>query len=248
MKTTQIFGLHPVIEAIEAGRTIDKIFVQKGLSGTLFATLARLIERHQLSHSFVPTEKLNRLTRGNHQGVVALLSPVEFVPLEELVLSTIESGKTPLFLILDHLSDVRNVGAIIRTAECTGVSGIILPKQGSAAVGEDMVKTSAGAIFNIPLCKVDNLIDTIYYLQGSGIKVIGATEKAPTLLYELSLTEPLAIVMGAEDTGISKGVLKVLDARAKLPIQGETSSLNVSVACGAFLYEVVRQRIVTNDQ
>ena len=233
MKTTQIFGLHPVIEAIEAGRTIDKIFVQKGLSGALFATLAKLMESHQLSHSYVPVEKLNRLTRGNHQGVVALLSPVEFVPLEELVLSTIESGKTPLFLILDHLSDVRNVGAIIRTAECTGVSGIILPKQGSAAVGEDMVKTSAGAIFNMPLCKVDNLID------------IGATEKAPTLLYEQSLTEPLAIVMGAEDTGISKGVLKVLDARAKLPIQGETSSLNVSVACGAFLYEVVRQRMMS---
>ena len=240
MKTTQIFGLHPVIEAIEAGRTIDKIFVQKGLSGALFATLAKLMESHQLSHSYVPVEKLNRLTRGNHQGVVALLSPVE-----ELVLSAIESGKTPLFLILDHLSDVRNVGAIIRTAECTGVSGIILPKQGSAAVGEDMVKTSAGAIFNMPLCKVDNLIDTIYYLQGSGIKVIGATEKAPTLLYEESLTEPLAIVMGAEDTGISKGVLKVLDARAKLPIQGETSSLNVSVACGAFLYEVVRQRMIS---
>ena len=138
---------------------------------------------------------------------------------------------------------MRNIGAIIRTAECTGVSGIILPKQGSASIGEDMVKTSAGAIFNIPLCKVDNLIDTIYYLQGSGIKVIGATEKASSLLYQLNLTEPLAIVMGAEDIGISKGVLKVLDERAKLPIQGEISSLNVSVACGAFLYEVVRQRL-----
>ena len=238
MKNSQIFGLRPVIEAIEAGRTIDKLFIQKGLSGTLFATLLKLVERHQLSHSFVPVEKLNRLTHGNHQGVVAQLSPVEFVPLEELVRSTIESG---------NLSDVRNVGAIIRTAECTGVSGIILPKQGSAAIGEDMVKTSAGAIFNIPLCKVDNLIDAIYYLQGSGIKVVGATEKAPTLLYELSLTEPLAIVMGAEDVGISKGVLRVLDERAKLPLQGETASLNVSVACGAFLYEVVRQRIVTSD-
>lgn len=247
MKNSQIFGLRPVIEAIEAGRTIDKLFIQKGLSGTLFATLLKLVERHQLSHSFVPVEKLNRLTHGNHQGVVAQLSPVEFVPLEELVRSTIESSKVPLLLILDHLSDVRNVGAIIRTAECAGVRGIILPKQGSAAIGEDMVKTSAGAIFNIPLCKVDNLIDAIYYLQGSGIKVVGATEKAPTLLYDLSLTEPLAIVMGAEDVGISKGVLRVLDERAKLPLQGETASLNVSVACGAFLYEVVRQRIVISD-
>lgn len=243
MKNTQIFGLRPVIEAIEAGKTIDKIFIQKGLSGTLFTELNTLISQQKLPYSYVPVEKLQRLTRGNHQGVVALLSPVEFVPLEELVLSTIESGKVPLLLILDHLSDVRNIGAIIRTAECTGVSGIILPKQGSASIGEDMVKTSAGAIFNIPLCKVDNLIDTIYYLQGSGIKVIGATEKASSLLYQLNLTEPLAIVMGAEDTGISKGVLKVLDERAKLPIQGEISSLNVSVACGAFLYEVVRQRL-----
>ena len=171
MKNSQIFGLRPVIEAIEAGRTIDKLFIQKGLSGTLFATLLKLVERHQLSHSFVPVEKLNRLTHGNHQGVVAQLSPVEFVPLEELVRSTIESGKVPLLLILDHLSDVRNVGAIIRTA----------------------------------------------------------------------------IVMGAEDVGISKGVLRVLDERAKLPLQGETASLNVSVACGAFLYEVVRQRIETSD-
>ena len=243
MKNTQIFGLRPVIEAIEAGKTIDKIFIQKGLSGVLFNELNTLISQQKLPCSYVPVEKLQRLTRGNHQGVVALLSPVEFVPLEELVLSTIESGKVPLLLILDHLSDVRNIGAIIRTAECTGVSGIILPKQGSASIGEDMVKTSAGAIFNIPVCKVDNLIDTIYYLQGSGIKVIGATEKASSLLYQLNLTEPLAIVMGAEDTGISKGVLKVLDERAKLPIQGEISSLNVSVACGAFLYEVVRQRL-----
>jgi RNA methyltransferase, trmH family, group 3 len=174
---------------------------------------------------------------------VAVLSPVDFISLEELVSRTSESTNTPLFLILDHLSDVRNVGAIIRTAECTGVSGVILPLQGSAAISEDMVKTSAGAIFNIPLCRVENLIDAIYYLQGSGIKVIGATEKSSSLLYDLPLTEPLAIVMGAEDVGISKGVLKVLDARAKLPLLGETASLNVSVACGAFLYEVVRQRL-----
>jgi len=243
MESTQIFGLHPVIEAIEAGKTFNKIFIQKGLSGTLFTQLSKLISTHQLPYAYVPVEKLHRLTRGNHQGVVAVLSPVDFISLEELVSHTSESTNTPLFLILDHLSDVRNVGAIIRTAECTGVSGVILPLQGSAAISEDMVKTSAGAIFNIPLCRVENLIDAIYYLQGSGIKVIGATEKSSSLLYDLPLTEPLAIVMGAEDVGISKGVLKVLDARAKLPLLGETASLNVSVACGAFLYEVVRQRL-----
>ena len=220
MESTQIFGLRPVIEAIEAGKTFNKIFIQKGLSGTLFTQLSKLISTHQLPYAYVPVEKLHRLTRGNHQGVVAVLSPVDFISLEELVSRTSESTNTPLFLILDHLSDVRNVGAIIRTAECTGVSGVILPLQGSVAISEDMVKTSAGAIFNIPLCRVENLIDAIYYLQGSGIKVIGA-----------------------EDVGISKGVLKVLDARAKLPLLGETASLNVSVACGAFLYEVVRQRL-----
>jgi len=239
----QIYGIRAVMEALEAGKTLDKVFVQKGLQGNLFRELLSLLQQSQVPVQYVPVEKLNRLTKKNHQGVVATLSPVDYHNFEDLVISVTESGATPLFLVLDHLSDVRNFGAIIRTAECTGVSGIILPKQGSASIGEDMVKTSAGAIFNIPLCKVDNLIDTIYYLQGSGIKVIGATEKASSLLYQLNLTEPLAIVMGAEDTGISKGVLKVLDERAKLPIQGEISSLNVSVACGAFLYEVVRQRL-----
>ena len=244
---SQIYGIRALIEALKAGKTIDKVFLQKGLQGGLFRELMPLLQEAQVSVQYVPVEKLNRLTKKNHQGVVANLSPVDYHNFEDLVISVTESGATPLFLVLDHLSDVRNFGAIIRTAECTGVSGIIIPKRGSVSITADTVKTSAGAVFRVPICKVENLVDAVYYLQGSGIKVIGATEKAPTLLYELSLTEPLAIVMGAEDTGISKGVLKVLDQRAKLPLQGETSSLNVSVACGAFLYEVVRQRIVTND-
>ncbi|MDO4880298.1 MAG: 23S rRNA (guanosine(2251)-2'-O)-methyltransferase RlmB [Capnocytophaga sp.] len=242
MENNQIFGLRAIIEAINAQKTIDKVFLQKGLKGDLFNELRILLEKNNIVFSYVPIEKLNRLTRKNHQGAVANISPIEFYSLEDLVVSTTESGKVPLFLILDHLSDVRNFGAIIRTAECTGVSGIIMPKRGAASISADTIKTSAGAVYNIPICKVDNLVDTIYYLQGSGIKVIGATEKTNNTIYNISLKEPLAIVMGAEDTGISNSILKILDDKAKLPMFGKISSLNVSVACGVFLYETIRQR------
>ena len=240
-ETHQIFGIRTIIEAVKSGKTIDKVFVQKGLRGELFGELRAILEKENIAYSFVPIEKLNRLTRKNHQGVVAMISPIDFYPLEELILSVTESGKNPLFIILDHLSDVRNIGAIIRTAECTGVSGIIIPHKG-ISISADMVKTSAGAIFNVPICKVDNLVDTIYYLQGSGIKVVGATEKTDKLIYDISCKEPLAIVMGAEDRGISQAILRIIDERAKLPMLGEISSLNVSVACGVFLYEIIRQR------
>lgn len=243
MEHSQIFGIRAVIEAIKSGKTIDKVFINRELKSESFNELRRLLDKEQISYSYVPSEKLNRLTRKNHQGVIANISPIAFENFENLVISVIESGKTPLFLILDHLSDVRNIGAIIRTAECTGVSGIIMPRRG-ASISADMVKTSAGAIFKIPICKVDNIIDTIYYLQGSGVKVVAATEKTTQNVYEISLKEPLAIVMGAEDTGISQGILKVVDDKAKLPMFGEIGSLNVSVACGVFLYEVVRQRLL----
>lgn len=239
----QIFGIRAVIEAIHAGKDIDKVFIQKGLKGELFSELNTLLQQQGLSASYVPIEKLNRLTRKNHQGVVANISPVTFYDLENLVMQVIERGETPLFLILDQLSDVRNFGAIIRTAECTGVHGIIIQKKGAAPVTADTVKTSAGAAFRVPICRTDHIKDAIYYLQASGIKVIGATEKTETSLYETELNTPLAIVMGAEDKGISPSVMKLLDARASLPLKGEIGSLNVSVACGAFLYEAVRQRL-----
>lgn len=241
-KEYQIFGIRAVIEAISAGKTIDKIFVQKGLKSALFQELQSLLQQEQIPISYAPTEKLNRLTKKNHQGVIATLSPIAYHHFEELVISTIESGKMPLFIILDHLSDVRNFGAIIRTAECTGVSGIIIPKKGSVSITADTVKTSAGAVFKVPVCKVDNLRDAVYYLQGSGIKVIVASEKTDKLLYDVSMREPLAIIMGAEDVGVSPALLKLADEKAKLPMLGEIGSLNVSVACGVFLYEVVRQR------
>lgn len=238
----QIYGIRAVIEAVNAGKTIDRVFLQKGLQGTLYKELLATLQGAQIATQYVPIEKLNRMSKKNHQGVIASLSPVEYQDFEELVIGVTESGKVPLFLVLDHLQDVRNFGAIVRTAECTGVSGIIIPKRGSVSVTADAVKTSAGAVFRVPICKVDNLIDAVYYLQGSGIRVVAATEKTNNLLYSEDFSTPLAIVMGAEDVGISGGVLKVVDSRVKLPMAGEIGSLNVSVACAVFLYEAVRQR------
>lgn len=239
---SKIFGIRTVIEAIKSGKTIDKVFIQKGLRGELFQELDSLLRREEINTSYVPVEKLNRLSKKNHQGVVAQISPIEYYDLDNLVLSVIESGTTPLFLLLDQLSDVRNFGAIIRTAECTGVNGIIIQKKGGAPVNGDTVKTSAGAVFKIPICKVDHIKDAMFHLQASGIKVIAATEKTNNMLYDVSFKEPCAIIMGSEGKGISPSILKLVDDTAKLPLLGDIESLNVSVACGAFLYEVVRQR------
>ncbi len=240
---SHIFGLRAVIEAINASKTIDKVFIQKGLQGELAKELMMLIKKEGINYSLVPVEKLNRLTRKNHQGVVALTSPIEFYDLENLIVQVIESGETPLFLILDQLSDVRNFGAIIRTAECTGVHGIIIQKKGGAPVSADTVKTSAGAVFKIPICKVDHIKDAMFYLQASGVQIVAATEKASSPIYDIELKVPIAIVMGSEGKGISNSVLKLADHLAKLPMYGEIASLNVSVACGVFLYEVIRQRL-----
>ncbi|RYH72524.1 23S rRNA (guanosine(2251)-2'-O)-methyltransferase RlmB [Flavobacteriaceae bacterium 144Ye] len=242
-KETTIFGIRAIIEAIKSGENIDKIFLQKGLKGDLFTELEQVIRQERLNASYVPVEKLNRLSKKNHQGAVAQIAPISFYDIEDLVLNVIESGKTPLFLLLDQLNDVRNFGAIIRTAECTGVSGIIIQKKGGAPVNGDTVKTSAGAIFKIPICKVDHIKDAVFHMQASGIKVIAATEKTDNTIYDVSFNEPCAIIMGSEGKGINPSVLKVADEKAKLPILGEIESLNVSVACGAFLYEAVRQRL-----
>jgi len=239
---TQIFGIRAVIEAINAGETIDKVFLQKGERGELFSELESLLNKKSINKSYVPIEKLNRLTKGNHQGAIAQISPIEFHDMETLVMNVLESGKTPLFLLLDQLSDVRNFGAIIRTAECTGVNGIIIQKKGGAPVNGDTIKTSAGAVFKIPICKVDHIKDAVFYMQASDIKVIAATEKTNDMLYDVSFVEPCAIIMGSEGRGINPSTLKVVDEKAKLPLLGDIESLNVSVACGAFLYEVVRQR------
>jgi 23S rRNA (guanosine2251-2'-O)-methyltransferase len=240
---TQIFGIRAIIEAINAGETIDKVFLQKGLKGELFTELESLLRKKDVNSSYVPIEKLNRLTKSNHQGAVAQISPIEFHDLEQLMMSVIESGKMPLFLLLDQISDVRNFGAIIRTAECTGVNGIVIQKKGGAPVNGDTIKTSAGAVFKVPICKVDHIKDAVFYMQASGVKVIAATEKTENTLYDVSFIEPCAIIMGSEDRGINPSILKIVDDKAKLPLLGDIESLNVSVACGAFLYEAVRQRL-----
>ena len=242
-KDNQIFGIRAIIEAINAKKEIDKVFVQKEAQGDLMQDLMKTMKRNNINFSYVPVEKLNRLTPNNHQGAVATIAPISFVSLETLVESVIESGKKPLFLILDQLSDARNFGAIIRTAECTGVDGIIIQKQGSAPVNGDTVKTSAGAVFNVPICKVDHIKDAIFYLQGSGIKTVAATEKTESHIYDINLNEGVAIIMGSEDRGVNPSVLKIVDEKAKLPMFGTIESLNVSVACGAFLYEALRQRM-----
>ena len=241
-KETCLYGLRAILEAIEANTSIDKVFLQKGLRGELFSQLEQRIRKNGINCSYVPIEKLNRLTPNNHQGAVAHISPISFYELDALVTAVKETKEHPLFLILDQLSDVRNFGAIIRTAECTGVDGIIIQKSGSAPINGDTIKTSAGAVFNIPICKVDHIKDAIFYFQASEIKVIAASEKTENTLYDIDFQNPTAIVMGSEGKGVSSSVLKLVDAKAKLPMFGTIASLNVSVACGAFLYEVVRQR------
>ena len=241
-KETKLYGLRAILEAIEADKSIDKIFLQKGLRGELFAELEKKIRKKGLNFSYVPVEKLNRLTTSNHQGAVAQISPISFYDLDALVTAVKETKEHPLFLVLDQLSDVRNFGAIIRTAECTGVDGIIIQKKGSAPINGDTIKTSAGAVFNIPICKVDHIKDALYYFQASDIKIIAATEKTDNSLYITDFTKGCAIVMGSEGKGISPSVLKIVDAKAKLPMFGNIASLNVSVACGVFLYEAVHQR------
>ena len=241
-KEHQIYGIRAILEAIASEQPINKIFLQKGLKGDLYQELENSIRKNGISRSYVPVEKLNRLTRNNHQGAVAQISPVPFHVFEALVEQVIQKEEKPFFLLLDQVSDVRNFGAIIRTAECSGVHGIIVPKTGAAPSTEDTVKTSAGAVFNIPIAKVEHLKDAIFYLQSSGVTVIAATEKAQTELYDLNFDVPCAIIMGSEDKGISPSILKHVDKKAKLPLMGSIGSLNVSVACGIFLYEVLRQR------
>ena len=242
-KETTIYGIRAVIEAIKSNENIDKIFIQRGLRGEQSNELEGLVKSKRLNTSYVPVQKLNRLTKNNHQGVVAQISPIEFHDLDNLITEVNETNENPIFLLLDQLSDVRNFGAIIRTAECTGVSGIIIQKKGGAPVNGDTIKTSAGAIFRIPICKVDHIKDAVFHMQASGIKVIAATEKSNQTIYDISFKVPCAIVMGSEGKGINPSILKVVDEKAKLPIMGDIESLNVSVACGAFLYEAVRQRL-----
>ena len=239
-----IFGLRPVMEAIEAGKTIDKIFVQGGLQGEIYSELKKLLKKYNIRPNTVPIEKLNRFTRKNHQGVVAFISEIPFYKIEDLLPQIFEEGKVPFLLILDRLTDVRNFGAIARTAECVGIDAIVIPDKGAAPINSDAIKTSAGALYNVKICKENNLAHVVDFLQQSGVTVFAATEKAEKMIYDAHFSEPCAIVMGNEETGISKEVMHHADEKIKLPITGKTQPLNVSVACGAILYEAVRQKMI----
>tara|TARA_B100001113_G_C20925880_1_gene542152 strand:- start:28 stop:759 length:732 start_codon:yes stop_codon:yes gene_type:complete len=241
-KNTEIYGIRAVIEAINSSKDIDKVFIQTGLKGKLIGQLESLIRKNKINYSYVPTQKLDRLSKKNHQGVIARVAPIKFYTIEKFS-EVIEKSKNPFILILDQINDVRNFGAIIRTAEISGVDGIIIQNSSSAPVNSDTIKTSAGAIFNIPICKVNHIKDAIYHLQSLDISIISASEKSEKNIYDVDLKGPLAIIMGSEQKGINKSVINLSDESVKLPMFGKIESLNVSVACGIFLYEVVRQRI-----
>ena len=241
-KNTEIYGIRAVIEAINSSKDIDKVFIQTGLKGKLIGQLESLIRKNKINFSYVPTQKLDRLSKKNHQGVIARIAPIKFYTIDSFS-EVIEKSNNPFVLILDQINDVRNFGAIIRTAEISGVDGIIIQNSSSAPVNSDTIKTSAGAIFNIPICKVNHIKDAIYHLQSMNISIISASEKAEKNIYDVDLKIPIAIIMGSEQKGINKSVINLSNESVKLPMYGKIESLNVSVACGIFLYEVVRQRI-----
>ena len=237
-----IFGIRAIIEAVEAGKTIDKLFIQKGLHNDLFAELWKLVREKRINYKHVPVEKINRLTRKNHQGVFAFISPIDFHNIEDVIPKLYEEGKNPLVLVLDRITDVRNFGAIARTAECAGVDTILIPEQNAAAINADAIKTSAGALHKITVCRTWNLKLAIQFMKDSGIQLVGCTEKTQDNMYKPDYTPPTAIIMGSEEDGVSPEFLKMCDARAKIPMAGKIASLNVSVATGVILYEAIRQR------
>lgn len=238
-----IFGIRAVTEAIESGKSIDKIMLRKELGSDLARELLdKLRERDDIYVQRVPAERLDRITRKNHQGVIAFISPVTYHPLDHLLPSLYESSKTPLLLILDSLTDTRNFGAIGRTADCAGIDGIILPRRNSVSVTPDAVKTSAGGLFYVPVCRERSLAEAVEYLRQSGVKIVAASEKAAIDYTESDMKVPVAIVMGNEETGISPELLRMCDELVRIPMLGHIGSLNVSVAAGVMMYEAVRQR------
>jgi len=241
-KENIIFGVRPVIEAINAGKEIDKLYIQRDISGSGLTELRNAIKKAKIPFSHVPAFKLNKYTSGNHQGVIGFISPVDFHNIETIIPTLYEQGKVPFILVLDKITDVRNFGGISRTAECAGVDAILIPKRESAQLNEDAIKTSAGALHRIPVCKAENLTDAVLFLQASGLKIIACTEKTENSIYAIDYKSPIAIVMGGEEKGISNQLLKLCDEKAKIPMVGEIASLNVSVAAAIIIYEAVKQR------
>lgn len=244
MEDTLIFGTRAVIEALNAGKDIEKILIQKGLSNELYNQLRQALNGQTVPLQFVPPEKLRRITDKNHQGVIAYLTEITYYNTEDLLSAVFEKGKIPLVLLLDRVTDVRNFGAIARGAECAGVDFIIIPSRGAAQINGDAIKTSAGALHRLKVCREDNLKNTIDFLKQSGLQIVACHEKTSKLIYDADLTQPTAIIVGSEENGISNEYLKRSDVQVKIPMAGEIASLNVSVATGIVLFEAVKQRLI----
>ncbi len=242
MDNNIVFGIRPVAEAIESGKQIEKLYLRKGAEGQLMTELRDLAFRHRIRVQEVPAEKLNRLVKGNHQGAVAQIAPIEYVELND-ILERVPDDETPLIVLFDGVTDVRNFGGIARSAECAGVHGLITPLKNSAPVNSEAMRSSAGALSRIPVCRVGSVRNTVKALQAEGFQAVAATEKSRKLLYDADLRKPTVIIMGSEDTGISKEVLKLCDEQLAIPMIGAVESLNVSAAAAVMLFETVRQRI-----
>ena len=240
-KPNLIFGMHPLLEALEAGREIDKILLKRGLRSEEVSRITALARERTIPLQIVPEERLTRLTRKQHQGVIAFISEIEYTPLETLIPMLYEAGRSPFVLLLDGLTDVRNFGAIARTAECAGVDALIIPERGSVTVTADAIKTSAGALHRLPVCRVSSIMSAVSLLQASGLKIVASSEKARDVYTETELRLPLGLVLGAEDEGVSEEVLRRADHIVRIPQVGAIGSLNVSVAAGILIYEIVRQ-------
>lgn len=238
-----IYGVRAVLEAIRAGRGFNKILIQKGMDKELFLELKEELKGHHFQLQFVPQEKLNSYTEDNHQGVVALVSPITYHKIEEVVEGLLAEDKKVFVLALDRITDIRNFGAIARTAECEGVDAILIPNKGSAQVTADAIKTSAGALNRIKVCKTENFKESLFYIQQCGLRVVACTEKASVPLYETNLRGSVAVIMGSEMDGITSDLINMADISCKIPMRGEIASLNVGVATGMVLYEKLRQEL-----
>jgi len=238
-----VFGIRAVMEAIDSGKEIESLFIQRGIHGELIQELKKLIKARDISYQQVPIEKLNRITRKNHQGVIAVISPIIYQKIEDIIPQLYEAGKVPLILVLDGVTDVRNLGAIARTALGAGVDALVVPAKGSAEINPDAIKTSAGALYKLPVCRHSNLTVMLRFMQESGLQVIACTEKADKTIYQPDFKLPTAIVMGAEDMGISDQLIRHADYLTKIPMFGDIASLNVSVSAGIVIYEAIRQRL-----
>ncbi len=243
-KDNFIFGLRPVIEAIESGKEIEKVFLQTNLTSAVAKDLQRLLRENNILFQYVPLEKLKRITSKNHQGVVAYVSEIKYQKIEDILPFLFEKGKTPLILLLDEITDVRNMGALVRTAECAGADAVVIPRKGSALINAEGMKASAGALNILPVCRENSLAETVDFLQASGVQVLACDEKADIPYTDIDLSIPTAFIMGSEGKGISSELLGMCDKQVKIPLMGKIESLNVSVSAGVVLFEALRQRMV----